>query len=130
MMDTHRVIRSWRESADKDWNVAQSLFKLKHYAYSLFFCHLVVEKLLKAHVVQKTGEQAPTIHDLIKLVKKAGLKPTQVQREQLEVITTFNIKARYDDVKQSFYKQATRDFARVYMKITKEICTWLKENLP
>ncbi|NUO82111.1 HEPN domain-containing protein [candidate division KSB1 bacterium] len=128
-MDTHRVIRSWRESADKDWEVAQSLFKLKHYAYSLFFCHLVVEKLLKALVVQKTGEQAPTIHDLIKLVKKTGLKPTQAQREQLEVITTFNIKARYDDVKQSFYKQATRDFAQEHMKITKEICTWLKGNL-
>lgn len=103
-MNTHQVIRSWRESADKDWEVARSLFKLKHYAYSLFFCHLGVEKLLKALVVQKTGEHPPTIHDLVKLAKKAGLKPNEAQRQHLEIITTFNIKARYDDVKQSFYK--------------------------
>ncbi len=127
-MNTHRVIRSWRESADKDWEVAQSLFKLKHYAYSLFFCHLVVEKLLKALAVQKTNEHPPTIHNLTKLARLAGLKPTVAQRENLKIITGFNIKARYDDVKQSFYKQATRDFAGEYLKITKEICSWLKEN--
>jgi len=127
-MDTHRIIRSWRESADKDWEVAQSLFKLKHYAYSLFFCHLVVEKLLKALVVQKTNEHPPTIHNLTKLARLAGLKPTAEQRENLKIITGFNIKARYDDVKQSFYKQATRDFAGDYMKVTKEISSWLKEN--
>ncbi|MGH7601969.1 MAG: HEPN domain-containing protein, partial [bacterium] len=47
-MDPHRVVRSWLESAEKDWDVARNLFKLKHYAYCLFFCHLTLEKLLKA----------------------------------------------------------------------------------
>jgi HEPN domain-containing protein len=128
-MDTHRVIRSWLDSSEKDWDVARNLFKLKHYAYCLFFCHLAVEKLLKALVVQKTGKPAPPIHDLKKLAKLAALKLTSVQRERLEAITTFNIMARYDDVKQSFHKKATRDFAKEYLAITKEIYLWLRESL-
>jgi HEPN domain-containing protein len=128
-MDTHRIIRYWIESAEKDWDLARNLFKLKHYAYCLFFCHLTTEKLLKALVVQKTGKQAPPIHDLKRLAKLAGLKLSLEQRQRLETITTFNIKARYDDVKQDFYRKATKEYTREYLEITKEVSVWLKENL-
>jgi len=128
-MDAHKIVRYWLESADKDWDVARNLFKFKHYAYCLFFSHLAIEKLLKAVIVQSTGKHAPQIHELKKLAKLAGLKLTTAQREYLEEITTFNIQARYDDVKQSFYKKATRAFAQKYLAITKELMIWLKENL-
>jgi HEPN domain-containing protein len=128
-MDTRRIIQSWLDAAGRDWDVAKNLFKLKHYAYSLFFCHLTVEKLLKALVVQNTSQHAPPIHELKKLAKLAKLKPTSIQKQHLETLTTFNIKARYDDIKQSFYKQATKDFAKKYLKITEEISAWLKGNL-
>ena len=128
-MDTRRISQSWLDTAENDWDVAKNLFKLKNYAYSLFFCHLTVEKILKALVVQNTGRHAPPIHELNKLAKLAGLKPTSVQKQHLETLTTFNIKARYDDIKQSFYKQATKDFAKKHMKITEEISAWLKANL-
>jgi len=88
-----------------------------------------VEKLLKALVVLNTGNHAPPTHELRKLAKLAGLKLTPTQREHLETITTFNIQARYNDVKQSFYKKATRDFTKKYLAITKEICGWLKTKL-
>jgi HEPN domain-containing protein len=128
-MNNHKVVRFWIDSAEKDWSVTKNLFKLKHYAYCLFFCHLTTEKLLKALVVQKTGKQAPQLHDLKRLAKLAGLKMTPEQRVHLEAITTFNIKARYDDVKQSFYQKATKSYAQEYLAITKEIGAWLKEIL-
>lgn len=128
-MNHREVVRLWIESAEKDWSVTKNLFKLRHYTYCLFFCHLTTEKLLKALVVQKTGKQAPPIHDLKRLAKLAGLKLSVEQRQGLETITTFNIKARYDDVKQNFYRKATKEYTREYLEITKEVIVWLKENL-
>lgn len=58
-MDVHKVVRYWFETAEQDWGVARNLFKFKHYAYCLFFCHLVIEKLLKAAVAKNTGKHAP-----------------------------------------------------------------------
>lgn len=41
----------------------------------MFFCHLAVEKALKAKVQEVTGRTVPKIHDLMTLLKLAGLAP-------------------------------------------------------
>jgi len=53
-MDTHKVVRYWLESADKDWEVARNLFKFKHYAYCLFFSHLTREAEAQNFVIKWT----------------------------------------------------------------------------
>lgn len=50
------LIKFWRDSADKNWAAAQSLFRLKHYDMSLFCCHLTIEKYIKALLIQNTQE--------------------------------------------------------------------------
>ena len=81
-MNIAKVVRAWRESAEKDWSLAKDLFKQKHYGYCLFFCHLVLEKVLKALVVKHTKEPAPLIHDLRRLAEMAGLSFTEEQGER------------------------------------------------
>ncbi len=128
-MDPQRVIRSILASARKDWEVAQSLFKLKHYAHSLFLCHLVLEKVLKAIVLKRTNELAPQIHDLRRLAEKAGLNFTAEQGKELDIISTFNIRARYDDTKRTFYQKGTQAYATKYLKVIEELYTWLLNEL-
>ena len=41
------MAEAWHRSSREDLKVAQSLFEKKHYVYSLYFCHLAVEKELK-----------------------------------------------------------------------------------
>jgi HEPN domain-containing protein len=107
----------------------QSLFKLKHYAHALFLCHLVLEKVLKALVLKRTQQLAPQIHDLRRLAEKAGLDFTEEQRKELDIISTFNIRARYDDTKRTFYQKATQAYATRYLKIIEELYTWLLNEL-
>lgn len=128
-MNPQRVIRSFLYSARKDWEVAQSLFKHKHYAHALFLCHLVVEKVLKALVLKRTEELAPQIHDLRRLAEKAGLIFTEEQGKELDIISTFNIRARYDDTKRTFYQKATQAYATRYLKVSEELYTWLLKEL-
>lgn len=128
-MDIQRVIRSWRESAAKDWEVAQSLFKLKHYAFSLFVAHLVLEKVLKAIVLKRTKQLAPQIHDLRRLAEMAKLNLTEQQRNDFDVISTFNVRARYDDAKRTFHQKATHAYATQYLKTCEEMYQWLLKVL-
>ncbi|MCI0698567.1 HEPN domain-containing protein [candidate division KSB1 bacterium] len=69
--------------------------------------------MLKALVLKRTQELAPQIHDLRRLAEKAGLNFTEEQGKELDFISTFNIRARYDDTKRTFYQKATRLFALI-----------------
>ncbi len=43
------IIAHWTLTSGRDWKSALALFEAGQYIHALFFCHLVIEKLLKAH---------------------------------------------------------------------------------
>lgn len=116
----------WLASAEQNIRPARDMFRLKHYDWSLFLWHLVVEKALKS-VIAKRGEVPPPIHDLRKLAVMTKLVLTDGQKTSLKEITTFNIEARYEDYKRSFYKKATRIYAQKWGKICEDFFLWLKQ---
>jgi len=79
-------------------------------------------------VAQNTKEPVPHIHDLAKLASQARLSLSQDQNQDLRTITTFNISARYDDIKLAFYKKCTKSFTEKYLNITKKLFIWLKDQ--
>jgi len=99
MIKLNKNIQYWTDSAKKDFQVAKSLFRLRYYPQCLFFCHLSLEKLLKAVVIKKIKDYPPYTHDLRKLAEIAGLDLNSKQKENLEIVSTFNIAGRYADEK-------------------------------
>lgn len=126
MFDSKQVEDFWRKQYDDDFEIARSLLSLKRYTYALFFCHLAIEKLLKALVVRTTNANAPYDHNLQRLAQDAGLRMPVGMQESLAEINTFNIKGRYDDYKSQFYQKATLTYTEEYLKKTEEILIWLK----
>lgn len=119
----------WLEGSEKDFQVAQSLFNLKHYPQCLFFCHLSLEKLLKAIVVKVNKKYPPYTHDLRRLADIAKIELDSQQEKQLDKIFTFNIVGRYADVKFEFYKKYNKkEYAQRYLEITKNLSLWLKKE--
>lgn len=125
MNDEQKIIHYWSETSKQDFETAEILFENKKYSHALFFCHLSIEKILKALVVEKKHIAPPLLHDLVRLAEKAGLELSFKIKTQLAEINSFNIQARYDDYKLSFYKKAKKRFAAKYVAITKEILLWL-----
>ncbi len=119
----------WKKSAYYDFDTAKFLFKGKRYPECLFFCHLMIEKNLKALVVKKTKTHAPYIHQLVDLAKVAKIDLNEEQIDHLTEITGFNIAARYDAYKFNFYKRCNRFYTEKYFKISKELYLWLKKQL-
>lgn len=122
------MAKYWKKSAERSWRASLSLFESKHYDVCLFFCHLAIEKLIKAMVVERTGKLAPFIHDLEKLAHLAKISLTNETTNTLREITNFNVAGRYEDAKYSFYKKCTKSYTEKYYKICQEIFLWLEKE--
>ena len=128
-MDTRTIIEYWIKGAEEDYETAQLLFSGARYAHALFFCHLTIEKTLKALVVKNTGEHAPYDHSLTRLLELTGLERSPEQLKNLIEINSFNLKGRYDDYKFHFYEKATKEYTKKYFEEVDKLFLWLKEQL-
>ncbi|MCL4456978.1 MAG: HEPN domain-containing protein [Nitrospirae bacterium] len=128
-MKNSELIDYWIASSNKDFRAMGSMFKSGHYVWALFLGHLVLEKLLKAFYVKNVDANAPYTHDLTKIAEKAGLSLNEDQKDFLDAVTAFNIKARYPDYKGRFYKKATKKFTENYIKEIKDFRQWLAKKI-
>jgi HEPN domain-containing protein len=125
VIDKNFIINYWLDTANHDYQTMLNLYESKDYHWSLFMGHLVIEKLLKSIYVKNIDDNPPRIHDLLRLAERAGLEITEEQEDILDLITTFNINARYPDYKQSFYKKCNYEFTTANIEKIKELRTWL-----
>lgn len=128
-MNKEELIKYWIDAAGIDYEAMNNLFESKDYAWSLFIGHLVIEKLLKAMVVMSNEELAPKIHNLNKLAEIALLELSEDQKNLLDVVTSFNIEARYPDYKKEFFKKCDSKFTSKHINQIKELRLWLLEQL-
>ncbi|MGE5499031.1 MAG: HEPN domain-containing protein [Syntrophothermus sp.] len=92
----------------------------------LFFCHLTIEKLLKAHFVKANEELAPKTHDLVYLMKKAKLQLDEKHLLVLAALMTYQLEGRYPE---NFISSPGKEKAVQYMNQTKELLEWLMLQL-
>lgn len=128
-MDKEYLISYWIKSSDRDFRAMIHLFEKKDYNWSLFVGHLVVEKLIKAHYVKNIDIQPPFIHNLLRLAEKSTLELDDEQKDFLDTVSTFNIRARYDDYKMEFHKICTKDFSNIWINKIKRFRKWIKKLL-
>lgn len=131
MQDNYKkLVKYWQETAAYDYDTMKSLVKSKRYASSLFFGHMVLEKILQALVVNETKKHAQYIHDLVRLMEVSKIKLSQKEIDLLNKINNFNIKARYPEHKLQFYKLCTKEYSSGYIrevdKLYKKLCQKLK----
>lgn len=123
------IVQHWRDSSEQNYTTMQNLIKTKEYSWSLFMGHLVVEKLIKALYVKKNHQHPLFKHDLLYLIKKIDIEQPLNFDEWLDEITTFNLNARYDDFKQSFYIRCTPEFTKEWIDKIEILRQWLINQL-
>lgn len=104
-MTKQEHIAYWVETAAKNWKAVPHLYKAKCYVEALFWGHLVLEKLLKAHWVKdNTGNTPPKIHHLIKLAAQTKLVFTDEELLSLAKMNDVQLEGRYPDYIKNVYK--------------------------
>jgi HEPN domain-containing protein len=91
-----------------------------------YFYHLVIEKILKAHVVKISNEVAPRTHNLMHLLEKTQLELTESEEIFLGILMKYQLQGRYPD-----YNPIIPDKLVVqnYLNQTKNLLQWLKKKL-
>ncbi len=128
-MENTESVNFWIDSDRIDKKAMNHLFEKKDFHWSLFMGHLVIEKLLKALYIKMNKAQPPYIHNLSQIVQKINIHTSERKLDILDTITTFNIRARYDDYKQLFYKKCTAEYTAFWMKNIEEMIIWINKKL-
>jgi HEPN domain-containing protein len=93
------------ETAKRDWRTVQNMYKTKDYVPGLFWTHLVLEKLIKAHWVKDNEDNhPPKIHNLTTLIKKTKLQLSEDYMDFLDRMNQFQLEGRYPDYVSGIYK--------------------------
>jgi HEPN domain-containing protein len=124
-------VKYWLDTSLYDFEVANSLYKKKHYLYSVFLCHQSIEKMLKAAYVKKQNKFPPKIHNLIKLTELSELKDilSQEQLIFLAELDPMNIEARYPTYIDNIRKLISKKDAKNTLIKSMELLKWLQSRL-
>jgi HEPN domain-containing protein len=125
MMDIKRQIEYWRKGANDDLDTARILIERGRMVHGLFFCHLVIEKVLKALVVKQTSELAPRSHNLIHLAELANLSLLEDDEIFLGILMKYQLQGRYPDYNPAIPEQVT---VLNYLDKTEKLLLWLMEK--
>jgi len=122
MVDIDKQVQHWREGGLEDWAVACELIEKGRTRHALFFAHLAMEKVLKAHVCRYTHDLAPRTHNLVYLAEMARLLPSPEQMDTLADMNAYNLEGRYPGhtLPSPGRKEADRTMSRA-----KEVIEWL-----
>ncbi len=126
MINVQKQIDYWVNGAVEDLESAEILIERKRMLHGLFFCHLVIEKILKAHVVKISQEVAPRTHNLIYLLEKTHLELSENEEIFLGILMKYQLQGRYPD-----YNPIIPDklIVQNYLKQTEDLLQWLKKKL-
>lgn len=116
----------WQAQAEYDLSVAELLYRQSVYRYCVFFCHLALEKQLKAMFIERTGdEDPPRTHDLIELAALIGIDLSAEYHDFMFDLSKQSVAARYSEDSTDRYNE---EYAASTLSKIREVQEWLKSK--
>ena len=122
MMTKEQYIDYWIDTAQNDWITVEAMFDAKRYLHCLFWAHLTLEKIAKAHWV-KTHEEniPPKVHNVHWLLVQSNIDLGEEMMNFLMKFNDFQLEGRYPDYTNNIYKLCTKEFTRDKLEKIKEV---------
>lgn len=126
MIDIEKQIAYWKNGANSDLETAKFLIDGNRTVEGLFFCHLAIEKILKAHFVKQNLALAPKSHKLLYLSERAAIELSEEQKDFFGILMQFQIEGRYPE---SYPPPVSKSDALSLLSKTQNILEWLMQKL-
>lgn len=126
MIDVQKQIEYWRKGAEEDFPVGLRLVRDGRTRHGLFFIHLALEKIIKAHVCRTIGDLAPRSHNLARLVELSGVPCSVADAQFLSDMNKHNIQGRYPESYEDLPDPAEIE---TILTESERIYTWLHDLL-
>ncbi len=118
----------WLKQSEYDMDTANYMYQGGRYFYSVFMCHLAIEKALKGLYFEKIKKIPPKTHSLITLLKIINIKPPKDQGMFIIKLNSASIMTRYPEDIEKISKQYTKDITKEIMEKSKETKEWIKNQ--
>lgn len=116
----------WISQAEDDWSAVDTLFRGRKYLQSLFFAHLVIEKICKAMWIKYNGGNVPPrTHNLIHLLSATPIKLSDEKSEFMLNLNRFQLEGRYPDYLTKMHQICNEQFTTEIIEKTNSLRLWL-----
>jgi len=113
-----KQIEYWRSIAENDIETASILITSGKFIEGMFFCHLCIEKIIKALVAKQTDNIPPRSHDLFYLADLAKIEITEAQSDLMQILMKYQLEGRYPE---HYPKSPSPDKIMEYLNQTKNL---------
>ena len=124
-----KEVKNWVDSAQYDLETAEHIFNADRYIYTIFMCHLALEKALKAKVEEITAKTPPKTHDLEYLVGLAGLSPDEDMEKFIVELSNLSVVTRYPGDFERMRTDFSQKRAELILTKTREAFQWIKKSI-
>lgn len=124
-----KTAAEWFNQADYDLETANAMFKTGRYIYTVFMCHLGIEKALKGLYIQKFNQTPPKIHNLLYFIEKIKLKPSAEIYDFIFSLNRVSIPTRYPDDLERMLNDYNQKSTKTLLRRSKEVLKWLRIQL-
>lgn len=130
-MTKEEKVTYWLDIADYDLETAEAMYRTQRWLYVAFMCHQVIEKTIKAYWSLQRDDTPPYVHNHMRLADGCGLyeQMSEEQKSFLEIITNYNIEARYPEDKAELARALRPEVCRSMIDNTKHLQQWIKDKL-
>jgi len=119
----------WLMQADDDWKAVSTLYKGRNYLQSLFFAHLVIEKICKALWIKyNEGQVPPKTHNLIHLISTTPIELHDDKSEFMLNLNRFQLEGRYPGYWTKLHSICNESFTKSMIDETNKLRLWLLEK--
>ena len=116
----------WLKQADYDLDTANFMFNGGRYFYTVFMCHLSIEKALKGLYHGKLEEIPPKAHNLVYLINKVGFKPPEEIGIFLVKLNQASIVTRYPEDLAVLQREYTQTIVKEILSKTRGALEWIR----
>jgi HEPN domain-containing protein len=124
-----KEVKNWLSSAEYDLETAEHMLNTGRYIYTVFMCHLSIEKGLKAKIAEITNKTPPKTHDLKYLMGLTELNPSEKTDKFVAEISNLSVVTRYPSDFQKMKKDFSRKRVKIILIKTKEVFQWIKKSI-
>ncbi len=126
MINIDKQIDYWQKTAESDIDTASILITSGKHVEGMFFCHLCIEKIIKALIVRHIKDIPPRVHDLFYLANLAEIKIEEPHSVIMQILMKYQLEGRYPDY---YPKVPSQKKINEYLYLTKDLYQCFKKML-
>jgi HEPN domain-containing protein len=120
--------QEWFRQSDYDMDTAEYMCQGGRYIYTVFMCHLSIEKALKGLYYEKHQKHPPKTHSLVHLMNKIKIKPPKDKATFIIKLSEAGIPTRYPEDLTKLQAVYTENAVKDLLNKAKEIKEWIKKQ--